>query len=767
MADEKELEEFITQLHTVILTKATKGGSRIAEIKKDYKDMCGKDIDTRKFGFNSLENFLQSFKNKFYCRGDRWFGETTEAVENIVQSMATEKSKKGGRSFRKPAFERAPPPGFRSSSRPNFEPPRGYSRNDGNHSSKPFTPRNDQQFRHSASDGRLPNFGYGQQNRKPMNDERELSSNARGDASNPQIVNRFGFGNTSYNIASETASLKSTTSSSTDENQSRELYYDAPPGFDAPSVPQTRRPPSSAANSRASEGLPSSSRTLVPRTVEEPSYPPGLDIEIEGKRVPTPVRSNTVCSGNGGQPIQLNNLEIARKVFDLLRDFPQGLLLREISQRISLPQNGDEQLSNNAKIGVAVTTYKHTFSMNPMGPNGRVTITPGALRPGSEMRLPTDSERNRSTGTPYLFRQREDSDRARDRRESTRDDNIGGSGYNDRPRRDDPPTYRDDGSQHYTRGPYGSESEGRSSRFSAPAFNQEARRQSPSPIRRHPEDMYSEEERLGQGWGGQRWQHPWRNRADSREPSLDRRYESGGGWPSEQERYPQYGGDMVGNGYPRRRVPQEPKKYECKHIYLMDSSEVPYEESVRVTHFVALDEFYVRFESEEDRYKDMLAQLRDDYTGELESARPQLWMKGDGVAVWLDRQWQRGVVYTPMLNNTSSTIDVFLIDVGKTVAISREQVLPLHGYYHKPPFAVCCSIGSFDIFRGRRPDLLDECNNMADAFMSAKSGSLVAEITDKIWDDKEKLKVRLCYRQAKKDIFVPDYLVVDKIIDLR
>ena len=31
------VEEFITQLHTVILTKATKGGSRIAEIKKDYK----------------------------------------------------------------------------------------------------------------------------------------------------------------------------------------------------------------------------------------------------------------------------------------------------------------------------------------------------------------------------------------------------------------------------------------------------------------------------------------------------------------------------------------------------------------------------------------------------------------------------------------------------------------------------------------------------------------------------------------------------------
>ncbi|KAK6018780.1 hypothetical protein OSTOST_15611 [Ostertagia ostertagi] len=143
-------------------------------------------------------------------------------------------------------------------------------------------------------------------------------------------------------------------------------------------------------------------------------------------------------------------------------------------------------------------------------------------------------------------------------------------------------------------------------------------------------------------------------------------------------------------------------------------------------------------------------------------------MKGDGAAVWLDREWQRGIVCTPTMSDKVTTLDVFLIDVGKTVNISKDQVLPLHSYYNnKPPFAVCCSIGCFDIFHGRRPDLVDECYKMAVALLKAKPETLLAEIKDKIWDNKEKLKVRLCYRQSKPAIFIPDYLVEDKIIDLR
>ncbi|KAK6036871.1 hypothetical protein COOONC_25624, partial [Cooperia oncophora] len=112
MAENKDLDALVTVLNSVILTRATKGGARIVDIKKDYKDLCGSDIDTRKFGFDGLETLLKAFRHKFNCQGDRWFGETTKAAESIVQSMATEKLKKG-RPLRRPAHAIGPRPGFR------------------------------------------------------------------------------------------------------------------------------------------------------------------------------------------------------------------------------------------------------------------------------------------------------------------------------------------------------------------------------------------------------------------------------------------------------------------------------------------------------------------------------------------------------------------------------------------------------------------------------------------------------------------------------
>ncbi|VDL64506.1 unnamed protein product [Nippostrongylus brasiliensis] len=156
----------------------------------------------------------------------------------------------------------------------------------------------------------------------------------------------------------------------------------------------------------------------------------------------------------------------------------------------------------------------------------------------------------------------------------------------------------------------------------------------------------------------------------------------------------------------------------------------------------------------------MLECLRDDYKGELECAKRQVWLKGDAVAVWLERKWQRGV---------EEPLEVFLIDVGRKVLISRDQILPLHADYHVPPFAVCCSIGSFDICRQKRAELVDRWEEMAEVFMSADEGSLLAEINDKVWDEKEKLKVRLCYENRSKDrpIYVPEYFVHERLIQLR
>ncbi|KHJ83963.1 tudor domain protein, partial [Oesophagostomum dentatum] len=163
------------------------------------------------------------------------------------------------------------------------------------------------------------------------------------------------------------------------------------------------------------------------------------------------------------------------------------------------------------------------------------------------------------------------------------------------------------------------------------------------------------------------------------------------------------GYDDYRDGYtgPRRRitVPPEPKKFERRHRYLMNE-DVPRYESVILTHFVGLDEFYLRSLSKEKEYQTMLNDLRDDYKGALDDAVPQLWMKGDGAAVRYEHRWQRGVVRRVIPNAIEKSVEVFLVDVGKTVTISSEQMLPLHDRYHTSPYAICCSIGFFDIIPG-------------------------------------------------------------------
>ncbi|KAK6060591.1 hypothetical protein COOONC_01749 [Cooperia oncophora] len=159
-----------------------------------------------------------------------------------------------------------------------------------------------------------------------------------------------------------------------------EAYYDAPPGFQ---VPPSNGPGSSSTSYHSPEVPPRQARYPQPNAVEEPLYPPGLDIEIDQKRVSTPAHSNVApADQEETQPIQLNNLEIAQQVFDLLLRYPQGLQLREISQRITLPQKNGQKLHDNARVGVAVTTYKRTFSLSAIGSNGRITIIDGAPRPG-------------------------------------------------------------------------------------------------------------------------------------------------------------------------------------------------------------------------------------------------------------------------------------------------------------------------------------------------------------------------------------------------
>ncbi|KJH44598.1 tudor domain protein [Dictyocaulus viviparus] len=192
------------------------------------------------------------------------------------------------------------------------------------------------------------------------------------------------------------------------------------------------------------------------------------------------------------------------------------------------------------------------------------------------------------------------------------------------------------------------------------------------------------------------------------------------------------------HGYYREQIsiPYEPRKFESKQRNVRDFSCLRDYEKGKLTNFVSLDEFYIRRYYDEESYEMMLQELRYDYSGALEKCEPQLWMKGDGAAVWIDRKWQRGVVYAALESHPVYSVSVFLIDEGKMITVSTDRLVPLHHhYYHEAPFAICCSIGQFDVVH-------------------------------KIWDEKEKFRVNLIYCGENK-VYVPNYFVEEDLIKLR
>ncbi|KAJ1350144.1 hypothetical protein KIN20_005866 [Parelaphostrongylus tenuis] len=101
------------------------------------------------------------------------------------------------------------------------------------------------------------------------------------------------------------------------------------------------------------------------------------------------------------------------------------------------------------------------------------------------------------------------------------------------------------------------------------------------------------------------------------------------------------------NKYRRRlsRAPYEPRKFQAKFLSL------PSRERVRLTHFITLQEFYVRSCYDDSAYRSMLEDLSNDYKGAMEDSNWPMWIKGDGAAVFYDRTWQRCVVSTPVQNS--------------------------------------------------------------------------------------------------------------------
>ncbi|KAJ1371567.1 hypothetical protein KIN20_033538 [Parelaphostrongylus tenuis] len=128
-------------------------------------------------------------------------------------------------------------------------------------------------------------------------------------------------------------------------------------------------------------------------------------------------------------------------------------------------------------------------------------------------------------------------------------------------------------------------------------------------------------------------------------------------------------------------------------------------------------------------------------------------------------KWPRPI--KTIMFQLNSYINVLLIDEGITVSVSNAQLKPLFDHYHEiPPFAICCTVGDYDTFYGKRLDFLRECKQIVEYFMGADIDGLEMEVLDKIHDGEDKLKVRLTYF-GRKEVCIPDYLIQKQLISLQ
>ncbi|WKX92265.1 hypothetical protein Q1695_010361 [Nippostrongylus brasiliensis] len=770
-----ELSELLQSLKYAVMVSDNKGGASIADIKRSYKNLCGKDLDIGRTRFKRLEDLLNAHRELFRFQYGRWFGVPAEEDMHVVQSMATETSK-GRRTGARGRFGPPPNRGYPAPpARPLFPPTQP--------SSTPFFRRNDGESQNRYTDRtRRPDPDY----KTSYNGGRQSSNNENMYAGGSNAPKPFGFGNTSYTIRGEPAS------SAADSSSDEQVYNTPPDDVDVPTVHSRRLSPASRDDSPAER--PHSSATKRAGSVDLVAYPPGLGITPEHSRPSTPRRqmecpvyppgldvpaavserqaTTATCPANGSDELseqQRKWLPAAQEMYDLLLNYPQGLSVGEISSILPISKiMGIESTGMNERgqVGMTAMAFKKTFSLSEPSNRGIVQILPGMPRPTGPATRNDRGEHDRRS----VSRTRSDSDDSASMRPpAPAPPDQRASRFSAPVRPAEPPKVR---GRSKSRGPRGRRP------LEEPDRSQEAQ-QRPEPSRG------ADIERT-RTWGttaGPGLRTGWGSGAEPRNNLPGERVSSGWGASREADyrinsrspdprratdRFPPYGGEGSRNGG-LRNIHDEPKKFECKHPYLVDKSQVPKEEMIKLTHFVGLDEFYVRFVADEAQYERMLECLRDDYKGELECAKRQVWLKGDAVAVWLERKWQRGVVHSATTLKSEEPLEVFLIDVGKKVLISRDQILPLHADYHVPPFAVCCSIGSFDICRQKRAELVDRWEEMAEVFMSADEGSLLAEINDKVWDEKEKLKVRLCYENRSKDrpIYVPEYFVHERLIQLR
>ncbi|KAJ1350145.1 hypothetical protein KIN20_005867 [Parelaphostrongylus tenuis] len=60
------------------------------------RELNGRKCNVTKFGFPNVETLFKAFPDYFYSQDGLWYGQVTEASEDVVRSMVTEKSKRKG-----------------------------------------------------------------------------------------------------------------------------------------------------------------------------------------------------------------------------------------------------------------------------------------------------------------------------------------------------------------------------------------------------------------------------------------------------------------------------------------------------------------------------------------------------------------------------------------------------------------------------------------------------------------------------------------------
>ncbi|KAJ1373189.1 hypothetical protein KIN20_035535 [Parelaphostrongylus tenuis] len=328
-----ELEDHLKCLNSVML--AMKEGATVAAIMKTYEQLNGKECNVAQFGFPNLETLFKSYPDLFYSQGGLWYGQVTDENKDIVRSMATEKSKRKGMNPLRTANHRrhyGAAARFRTGGHLNLH----YDANKKN---------------------RIQEKGPFSEMRSEHGSWNRQAPTQRG----PPTSRVFSF-------SSEDGSLP-------DQGvNSKALIWEAPPGF------QNQQPlfDNRDRHTPEKEIKPRSFQSVVSGGAASPLLPPGITISAPQNQLR--VQSNPISTTEKEKQKMPEMDYLARKIEDLLSNFPEGLPIREISARLDIWAKDD--FTPNAQVGFVVKKFSNTFSLSASNGDGIVKVINGAVRPG-------------------------------------------------------------------------------------------------------------------------------------------------------------------------------------------------------------------------------------------------------------------------------------------------------------------------------------------------------------------------------------------------